>query len=490
MTLQSNMVRRKIKIPEPILKVTKLAPKRGIDDDFNFGIAGSGSVITKEDPIKNIKIFQNVLNIKIIKQTLTSAFPVLIVEGPSSSGKITLIKKCLYEMSYINKEFNDEVESSDVIIKSFVLKGIENFLGISGLRAIIIKNFDNILNKIQQQEVLEYLSVYKKNLDISILNPGPGKKSIQKIVPIFITTNSKRFLIKYIRTIVIEPPTINDLIKFGLEKLNVYNSANKTEKIILEKDFRKMALLCNGDLRQFDNLFIMAMSNIPSSQNPVKDKLVVETGLKDLDFDLIEKLKYISSKEILSNKIVQSNIHTNAVVHENYGRFIQKHQQNPDQMMDLSRIADIISDTDIIYSHISEKQLWDDIDCLYMYYTLGSVYPLKIVADNGEKTFFKNEKKYKKDEEFSYITDIKFSPNINSHTDCTFESLDQIIYTFKYIFTNELQFLKRNLKFKKDEEILNFKETVVKLNLTDIQIRLICKNIDITVPVFKRFFYE
>jgi len=355
----------------------KMKPRIVMEDNFNYSLS---SQPIKEKDSKNIsEIFQNKQNILLLSEMLTNNIndilhKSLIIKGLPGSGKFTFLKTCLqhhgYTITLFDNEFDDTGGNTfSNLLRSISSVGIDSFFNNSEKRAIVIKNYDNILTKIQQQDLFEFLI---KNTKEVVENKKRKRKEVMSslnISPVFLLTNTnKPKYTRCIRVIDIELPSLDDLIILG-RKINEKLSDNELSEIFKYS---------NGDIRQFINSveFLNISGEKISLTNPQN---TLEFIRKDIELDIQTKLKLMSQEDVdINKKLLMSSIYTNALVHENYLN------SSTDQLSleTSSLISDRLTLCDVFYKDIVENQLWDDINLLNHYYTSGTVFPLSKLSLN------------------------------------------------------------------------------------------------------------
>jgi len=331
---------------------------------------------------------------------------ILLVRGPTGSGKSTLVKKCIIDSGYRYEEFNQEFEEGDGYIEDITRmltsNSMEEFLNTSKAPyVIIIKDFDNSLRAVQQNELFSFITKSK--------------------VPVILLSSTKKKYPKFVKSISINIMQQKELL--DIAKLH------NLDKTITIENLNKAAEICHGDIRHF-----MESAAIGAIR----------------DYVLDTKEKFINIIKYGTNVSHYCSLFTNSVTYTNYIKWSGKkeNQTNKNTLSILSDIMDIISYSDTIYGSITSNARWDDYVLMNSMNILATIYPVHYL-ENNNKSFLKiiNSEKLtdseechenienieKESEQNNEIIDNTKNSNANSQNSIIFFKNNELNYIIRYI---------------------------------------------------------
>jgi hypothetical protein len=291
--------------------------------------------------IKNNKLVIRKMD-ELLKRTLRTIKPIILLRGRCGSGKITTLKQFLSSNGYSYTEYNTPIDNIDYFIKSIENVGIDKFFSISK-RCIIIRNYESLFTKLQ----LPIFTKFATNVSSSI-------------IPVFLTSSSNKEVSAF---------KCIDMIPYTPEKVRtIINNFITEQKITINSDSLETIInSCSGDI-----------SHMKEAIKAVKNEDSTQCGISKLEFKTedgtLNKFAIVCDRSLpLSKRLNYTNLYMGNIVYSNYPKGHDNGGVN--EVCGVSSIAEDISFADTLYNFICINNTWDG-DFMDEYYTMSLLSPL------------------------------------------------------------------------------------------------------------------
>ena len=322
---------------------------------FNYESFTDFKNLTKDNVKKIeewIKDYEDVKNLNEMEEKI------IFIVGEQNSLKTSLAKFICKNWNMQDRLLNIQDGKINKDIKDFIMHISSNKNVLSMIHntdekmAIIIDDFDTLLNNNDKAIITDFLSLFnKKKNDIKLMYP---------IIVISQDVNDKKIneLKKISCVINVEKLSDSD-VKYYFDKICKHNNIKLTvkqkENILLkvDKDLSKynhllddLLLITNGNIKDEDIDFVLE-----TFSNKTGDAKVAE----NLEKVFTKKLTVEENIDMYySDKFLFSFL-----VHENHPYNIGTRVTNENKLDFLSTVSESLADNDVVQNMIFEKQLWD-----------------------------------------------------------------------------------------------------------------------------------
>lgn len=322
--------------------------------------SGGGGLFEKYRPQSSGDLFGNGDNVNKFKKWLVQKFEnksntydYALITGKTGVGKNEFVRVCFGDLGYSLLEYDQSINKQEleVIKESILFTSIEQIFSGEKRKGVVI---DNCVDNLSTTQTVDLIKLLKNNSKVS----SPT---------VFITSSMSKIsdLLKgNCLCIDIEEPDPNDLICFVLDiakKEGIKLGRKKLEEYVSLQEH-------------------ISIRDLLGSINFLGGG-VVKDYIKDFELDTISIMdKFVNPKyETDFQDIRLSTMYTSSLLQENYLKMIKRNTS----IEDISMIADLISDGDIIKKYILTDQVWSIHDHSGI---MGTFYPGTIIKKNYNKT--------------------------------------------------------------------------------------------------------
>lgn len=324
------------------------------------------NLLRKYAPKTSTDLFGNLENIQKFKKWVTSKMnhskmnhsseveDYALITGKTGVGKNEFVRVCFSDLGYYLLEYDQSINKQEleVIKESILFTSIEQIFSGEKRKGVVI---DNCVDNLSNSQTVDLIKLLKKN-------------SKTTTPTIFITSSSSKIsdLLKgnclYID---IEDPDPLDLVNF-----------------VLDVAEREGIVLCREKLEEYISLQeYVSLRDLLGSVDFLGGGDVVDY-VKDFELDTVSMMdRFVNPHyETDFSNIRLTTMYTSSLLQENYIKMVKKDTS----MEDISLIADLLSDGDIIKKYILTDQVWSIHDYNGI---MGTFYPGTIIKRNYKKTY-------------------------------------------------------------------------------------------------------